>query len=177
MTQLAPFTKDDIDRLVGWIDTEEALLFWTGSTFAPPLTRAQVEAHLRRSRRAGRLLFKAVDGDGEAVGHVEIGLIDPRTPTARISRVLIAPAAQGRRLGEAMVRAAVALAFERFAAHRVELGVFDVNPRAIAVYERIGFWRDGVRRDSFRAPGGGWWSEVVMSILAPEWEALQAPGG
>jgi hypothetical protein len=32
--------------------------------------------------------------------------------------------------------------------------------------------REGVRRESFKGPeelGGGYWSEVTMSVLAPEW--------
>jgi ribosomal protein S18 acetylase RimI-like enzyme len=61
-------------------------------------------------------------------------------------------------------------AFEEHQAHRVELGVFDINPRAIRCYERVGFRREGVRRDSFKAPEG-YWSEITMSILDSEWAA------
>jgi hypothetical protein len=44
--------------------------------------------------------------------------------------------------------------------------------------DRVGFRREGVRRESFKAPGesgapGGYWSEITMSVLAPEWEALR----
>lgn len=70
-----------------------------------------------------------------------------------------------------MMRAALAMAFGELRMHRVELGVFDVNPAAIACYERVGFRRDGVRRDSFLASAEPerYWSEVMMSVLEAEW--------
>jgi len=171
---LVPFTAADADRLRGWIASPEELRLWTASSFGFPLTREHLLGHLRESAERGdRLIFKAVEsgGGGEAVGHVELGAIDPRNRSLRIGRVLIDPARRGQGLGAAMMRAALAKAFGELGMHRVELGVFDVNPRAIATYERVGFRRDGVRRESFEVPGG-YWSEVVMSVLAPEWEAL-----
>lgn len=54
--------------------------------------------------------------------------------------------------------------------HRVELEVFDFNPRAIRSYEEVGFVREGLKRDSL------WWEDaphgaVMMSMLRPEFEA------
>jgi RimJ/RimL family protein N-acetyltransferase len=174
MIELAPFSEEDIPPLLGWIRSPEELLLWTASSFGYPLTHEHIRRHLRDSAARGdRLIFKAVDAaSGEAVGHIELGVLDPRNQSARIGRVLLAPAARGRGLGEAMLRAALAHAFDQLRAHRVELGVFDVNPRAIALYERVGFRREGTRRESFKVPEG-WWSEITMSVLASEWEALR----
>jgi len=52
--------------------------------------------------------------------------------------------------------------------HRVELAVFDFNQAAIACYERVGFHREGVRREMFES-GDGYWSEIIMSMLESEW--------
>ncbi|HEX4963248.1 MAG TPA: GNAT family protein [Thermoanaerobaculia bacterium] len=177
MIDLLPFTLADMDRLIGWIPSLEALQLWTASSFDFPLTREHLKGHLRESAARGdRLIFKAVRSeDGRVIGHVELGGIDQRHRSLRIGRVLLDPEARGRGLGVEMMRSALAHAFERLGMHRVELGVFDVNPRAIACYERTGFRRDGVRRESFRARGveGCPWSEVLMSVLAPEWAALK----
>jgi RimJ/RimL family protein N-acetyltransferase len=74
------------------------------------------------------------------------------------------------------MRSALALAFETLQVHRVELGVFDVNPRAIACYERAGFRYEGTRRESYQVRGAPevYWSEILMSVLASEWAALKA---
>jgi RimJ/RimL family protein N-acetyltransferase len=178
LIELLPFAEEDIDPLLGWITSYEELLFWTASSFGYPLTREPIAQHLRDcAARGDRLVFKAVESDhGEAVGYVELGALDPRNRSARIGRVLIAPAARGRGLGGVMMRAALAYAFEVLQVHRAELGVFDANPRAAAFYERMGFRREGVRRESFAVPaelGGGYWSEIVMSVLASEWEEVR----
>jgi RimJ/RimL family protein N-acetyltransferase len=166
---LIPFTSADVDRLLGWIRSPEELLLWTASSFGFPLTREHIEGHLRDSAERGdRKIFKAVEEERtEAVGHIELGAIDPRNRSVRIGRVLVDPARRGQGLGAAMMRAAVDMAFRELGAHRVELGVFDVNPAAIACYERVGFRHDGVRRDSFLASAEPvrYWSEVIMSIL------------
>lgn len=93
--------------------------------------------------------------------------IDRRNQSLRIGRVLLDPAARGHGLGAGMMRAALALSFEMLQMHRVELGVFDVNPRAIACYERVGFRYEGMRRESFSVRGapGVFWSEILMSGL------------
>ena len=166
--RLLPFTTSDIDRLLGWIRSPEELMLWTASSFGFPLTREHIEGHLRDSAERGdRRIFKAVEERSqEAVGHIELGAIDPRNRSIRIGRVLVDPARRGQGLGAAMMRAALATAFQELGAHRVELGVFDVNPAAIACYERVGFRRDGVRRDSFLAgEPATFWSEVIMSVL------------
>jgi RimJ/RimL family protein N-acetyltransferase len=178
LIELIPFTEADIDPLLGWISSHEELLLWTASSFGYPLTREHIRQHLQDcAARGDRLPFKAVESaSGEAIGYVEIGGIDPRNQSARIGRVLLAPGARGRGLGVEMMRAALAHAFDVLHVHRVELGVFDVNPRAIACYERTGFRREGMRRESFKSPdalGGEYWSEILMSVLASEWEALR----
>jgi RimJ/RimL family protein N-acetyltransferase len=178
MIELAPFTPADIDRLIGWIPSLEALQLWTASSFDYPLTREHLEGHLRESAEHGdRLIYKAATpADGKVVGHIELGAIDRRNQSLRIGRVLLDPAARGHGLGAGMMRSALALAFEAFQVHRVELGVFDVNPRAIACYERAGFRYEGTHRESYQVRGapGTYWSIIYMSVLAPEWTALKA---
>lgn len=166
---LVPFTAEDIDRLIGWIPSEDALLRWTASSFAFPLTREHILTHLQESRRGDRLIFKAVEtASGAVCGHIELGAIDQRNRSLRIGRVLLDSAARGRGLGVVMVRRAVAVAFDQLGMHRIELGVFDINPQAVRCYESAGFRRDGMRRESFLGSGGAYWSEIIMSILSPE---------
>lgn len=174
MIELVPFTEDDIDRVLPWISSREELLFWTAHSFAYPLTREHLEKHMRDCAAAGdRLIFKAVDADsGEMAGYVELGAIDRVNSSLRIGRVLLSPAFRGRGLGVEMMRAALRKSFDEMGMHRVCLHVLDVNPKAIACYEKAGFRHEGVSRDAFKAPEG-YWDILTMSVLAPEWEALR----
>ena len=164
---LAEFTDSDIDRLVGWIDSPELLGQWAGSAFDFPFTREQMESHL--ADQGDRHVFKVLSPETrEPIGHVELGAINQAHRSARIGRVFVAPEFRGRGYGTRLMREVLELAFDRLHLHRVDLSVFTFNSSAIACYERVGFRREGLRREVYRGPTG-FWSEVVMSILAPEW--------
>ena len=55
--------------------------------------------------------------------------------------------------------------------HRIELGVYAFNPRAIHVYEKLGFKREGTLRDSI-CWDGTFHDMIVMSILEEEYRQL-----
>jgi RimJ/RimL family protein N-acetyltransferase len=52
--------------------------------------------------------------------------------------------------------------------NRVELEVYDFNPRARHVYEKVGFVLEGVRRQALLFEDA-WIDAHDMSILASEW--------
>ncbi|MFD0782975.1 GNAT family N-acetyltransferase [Micromonospora azadirachtae] len=84
-------------------------------------------------------------------------------------RIALAEAGQGRGLGTEAVRLIVGYGFERLGLHRISLGVFAFNPRARRAYEKAGFVMEGIRRDALLYDDT-WVDEIVMSILAPEWD-------
>jgi len=53
--------------------------------------------------------------------------------------------------------------------HRIELGVMEYNGRAIHVYEKVGFKREGKKREAWYIDGK-WCDVIVMSILQGEFE-------
>lgn len=63
-------------------------------------------------------------------------------------------------------------AFRELNLHRVTLGTFEYNPRAIRVYEKIGFVHEGRSRGSIRRDGKRW-DNISMGILSSEWQAKQ----
>jgi RimJ/RimL family protein N-acetyltransferase len=82
--------------------------------------------------------------------------------------VLSQESAYGCGLGTEASRLILAYAFETVGLHRVSLEVFDFNPRARHVYEKIGFVYEGTQRDALRWDGQ-WIDAHVMAILAPDW--------
>ncbi|MCL4252318.1 MAG: GNAT family N-acetyltransferase, partial [Anaerolineae bacterium] len=58
--------------------------------------------------------------------------------------------------------------------HRLELNVFSYNARAIRSYEKIGFMREGVLRETLYRDGV--YHDIhVMGILRREWMAKHHP--
>ncbi len=170
--RLEPISEANFDRLVAWSPSPEFLLQWAGPLFTFPLDRAQLERHLAACRQEPpvTLAFRAVNGGtGEVIGHIELGGIDHRNRSARLSRVLVSPEQlRGQGIGQRVVEAALKVAFEALHLHRVDLYVFDFNSAAIACYERVGFRPEGMLREA-RRHGEGYWSVCVMSMLEHEW--------
>lgn len=59
---------------------------------------------------------------------------------------------------------AIAQARER-KLHRVELTVVAENHRGVHLYEKVGFQREGVKRENFLGDDGKYHDEIVMGIL------------
>ena len=122
--------------------------------------------------RAGDGLVLVAEADAEVVGNVLVSL-DRNVASAHIGTLSICVADGWRDIGigSALVGAAIDWARRR-GLLKVALGVFPDNERAIAVYERAGFVREGLRRRQYRGPGNTFRDELLMAwFLDSEAEA------
>jgi RimJ/RimL family protein N-acetyltransferase len=160
---LEPFDPDrDADRLIGWLDSAELVARWAGSSRTYPVTREQLDP------LEGELPWRVVDAvAGGVVGHIELVRVDVPARSGHLARVLIGdPAARGRGLGQAAVRAALDVAFGDLGLERVTLNVFATNAAAIRAYERAGFVRERLLPRSFRF-GHERWDMWLMAVRRP----------
>lgn len=169
---LETFAPDDFDALIGWFDSDAALIQWAGPTLEFPLDRAQCAALLAETEGAlpERLIWTAKAEDGRIVGHVQLAL-DRRNGVGRPGRVGIAPAERGRGFGLAMLAEVVARAFAMEGLERLELNVYTFNGPAIRTYEKLGFVHEGVRRSCARV-GNERWDMAMMGLLKLEYLEL-----
>lgn len=84
-----------------------------------------------------------------------------------LKRIAVARPDEG--LGGAFLPLVVAWAFARTGAYRFWLDCFADNARAQRVYEKLGFSRDGVLRQAYRAPDGRRVDLTMMALTRPEW--------
>jgi ribosomal protein S18 acetylase RimI-like enzyme len=125
---------------------------------------AEVLADVAARARAGELLVAVDEGSDEVLGSVTLVL--PGSPYAEVSRpgevefrmLAVDPVAQGRGVGETLVRACITRAAER-GCDAVVICVRDVAATARRLYDRLGFapiperdWSpyDGVRLIALR---------------------------
>ncbi|KAJ3731083.1 acyl-CoA N-acyltransferase [Lentinula guzmanii] len=100
-----------------------------------------------------------------------IGKCKAKNQDARLGLALL-PEFWGRGYATEIVGFVVDYAFRELALHRITLNVFESNVRAIRVYEKIGFVREGVQRKANWMEGR--WEDVIwMAILREEWKAEQ----
>ncbi|MCM3653478.1 GNAT family N-acetyltransferase [Metabacillus litoralis] len=172
MVELKYFERSDFKQLIDWVDSPEFLLQWGGPGFDYPLNDTQLENYIENANNenADTLVYKVIDKEtGEVIGHISLGKIDRKNQSARMGKVLVGNnTARGKGIGQQMIKEVLKIAFDGLKLHRVSLGVFDFNVPAIACYEKAGFIKEGLHRDS-RKNGNEYWSLWQMSILENEW--------
>ncbi|OUB68194.1 GNAT family N-acetyltransferase [Bacillus thuringiensis] len=166
--KLESFKKSDFKQLINWINSEEFLIQWSGNAFTFPLDEQQLEKYIES---ANTLAFKVVDEEtSNVIGHISLGQIDNINKSARIGKVLVGNTKmRGRSIGKHMMKAVLHIAFDELKLHRVTLGVYDFNTSAISCYEKIGFVKEGLLRESKRV-GETYWNLWEMSMLEYEWK-------
>jgi RimJ/RimL family protein N-acetyltransferase len=105
---------------------------------------------------------------GRFAGEVVLNMLDADNQSCSFRIYLFYAHNRGRGLGTEATRLILAHAFETVRLHRVDLEVYEFNPRARRVYEKVGFVYEGTKRQALRWDGA-WIDAHVMSILADEW--------
>lgn len=165
---LAPLREADADLLFEWINDRDLVLL--SSPFRP-IGRPDHDEWFRRIReRSDTVIFGIRLSDGDRlIGSCQLNTIDERHRTCELQIRIGDAGARGMGYGSQAVSLLVKYAFQDLGLERVQVHVFETNQRAIRVYERVGFKREGVLRqaaliDSERV------DVVVMGILSEDCE-------
>jgi RimJ/RimL family protein N-acetyltransferase len=118
------------------------------------------------SNTAGRV-FAAKTGDGEYIGNVEISAIDWRIGKAEVGIFIGDHRFRGRGFGEDAMRTLLRFAFDEMRLHRLSTRVLEYNERALRLFERCGFRREGRERDGHYL-GGRHWDVIHLGLLEKE---------
>lgn len=162
--RVVPATPDLLSSLPSWFSTPEALAQWGGSEVRFPLDARQIATMLAQTRTKPphRLVFAGLV-DSTTAAHCQL-VLDWRNGIARLARFAVAPQYRG----QGLARPFLAEVFARLADvgdfPRLELNVYTFNTPAIALYESLGFVREGVRRSSVRV-GTVRWDTAIYAII------------
>jgi aminoglycoside 6'-N-acetyltransferase len=155
---LRPLAEGEDARLAAWT-LEPSLARWWG-TPEPP------EAEAEAMGNEGRAF--AILRNGELAGWLAFNEeSDPDFRHAALD-VMLAPAHQDQGLGPRALRLAIDWLIEARGHRRFTIDPAAENARAIRAYEKVGFRRIGVTRESERFPDGSWRDGVLMDLLASE---------
>ena len=155
---LRPIVASDADDMWVDLDDEEAnRLTGTHGTF----TREQIDRWCAdRADAPDRLDLAVIERrTGAWSGEVVINEWDPDNRSCSF-RIALSQHARNRGLGTEATRLIVDHVFDELPVNRLELEVYAFNPRAVAIYEKVGFRREGVRRDALL-----WDGEFVDAIM------------
>ena len=166
---LRPITAGDAEVMFASLSDEEAMeLTGTQKRF----TFEQVRAFCARVAEADDRLDYAVTlpDDPTYRGEVVLNDIDWNNRSANFRIALGGPENRGKGYGTEAARLLLKHAFDALKLHRVELEVYDFNPRAQHVYRKLGFVQEGVLRDALLWKGR-YRSAIKMSLLEPDYRA------
>jgi putative acetyltransferase len=117
----------------------------------------------RYASHAGSTRLVAVI-DGKAIGMIFLGREENRRAHAGSIGMAVHDAYAGRGVGTALMAAVVDLADNWLQVKRLELSVYADNARAIALYERFGFEREGFHR-AYSWRNGAFVDSISMARL------------
>ena len=112
---------------------------------------------------------------GEWAGEVVLNELNVGNAACGFRIALRGPRFYGRGLGTEATQLILDYAFGVVGLHRIELQVYDFNPRARHVYEQVGFVHEGTMRDALRSDGK-WVDCHLMGMLADDWERRRRAG-
>ncbi len=167
---LRPITEDDAPAMFAALADREMLRL-TGSQ--QTFTYDAVQQFCRRVMSADDRADYAITlkGDPTYMGEVVLNNIDWLNRTANFRIALGQQALLGLGYGTEATRLILDYGFRSLNLHRIELEVYEFNPRAQRVYEKVGFVREGVRRDVLLWEGQ-YYNAITMSILEEEYRRL-----
>jgi diamine N-acetyltransferase len=169
---LGPLRKDLADRYRRWVhDLEVRSGIVTVGVYALEAEEAWVEEAIARCAGAQpeAANFTVYDrSDGAPVGTTGLMTIDWRQSRATFG--ISIGERRGTGLGTDATRLTLDWAFNMLGLHNVMLTVLPTNTAAIRAYEKAGFRRIGVRRDSLSVLGRRG-DEVLMDAVASEFDS------
>jgi RimJ/RimL family protein N-acetyltransferase len=169
--RLTALTKEDTAQITGWFGDAGLLRLW-GALPARPQTEATVSKDLEEAQKnpnAFVLAIRPIDDD-ELLGYLELDGILWASGVGWIAIGIGDRANWGKGYGREAMTLALDYAFRELNLHRVQLTVFAYNERAIALYEKLGFQREGVYRE-FLHRDGKRYDMYLYGLLRAEWES------
>lgn len=172
---LRPYEPGDVEVLYPALYLSETRrLTGTKQIFSKAGAAAFIEKMAGDNSRVDLLI--CVQETNQAVGEVVLNNIDYANRGANIRIGLFREEDFSRGYGTEALVLMLGHAFGMLNLHRVELGVYDFNPRALHVYEKIGFKQEGLIRDQLYYDHA-FHNLIMMSILEDEYRAKFKAGG
>ncbi len=158
---IRPGTLDDVEQRVDLYMDVAAEGRWIGGE--PPLDRDELIERRKATVDDPRFGVWVAEVDGSIVGE----LVLQRSRGRADLGMEIASAWRGRGVGAALVHAGLAWAREQ-GLDKVALQVWPHNERALKLYEKFGFAREGYHPRHYRRKSGEAWDIISMGLVLRE---------
>jgi RimJ/RimL family protein N-acetyltransferase len=168
--RLAAVGEEDVATVAGWYE-DAAFLRLYDSAPAYPKTAGQLRRQIKEQQEGKESYLFAIHRleDDALVGLLGFDGIAWSHGTAFVSIAIGAAQYRGQGYGREAMQLGVRFAFNELNLHRLCLTVFAYNETAIALYEGLGFTREGVFREHLLRDGRRH-DMYLYGLLRREWE-------
>jgi RimJ/RimL family protein N-acetyltransferase len=165
-----PIASDIADRHALGRDPEIYRNLGADVSKLPALTEEQAQGWVENI--ASHPAAWVIEHQGRAIGEILLDNFVEADGRAGLIIGILDPACLGKGLGTEAIKAIAEFAFDVLKLHKLSMRVLAFNTRAIRAYERVGFVREGLERESALI-GGVWYDDVIVGLIKHDFDALR----
>lgn len=169
--RLTALKPEDAAVMARWYEDGEFSRLWDAMV-ARPRTEASIRKWFEETDASKdgygfgiRLMYS-----DELIGYLDVDGIVWNHGAGWLAIAIGDPANRGKGYGLEAMNLALKFAFHELNLHRIQLTVFGYNERAIRLYEKIGFQREGTIRELLSRDGRRY-DMYLYGLLKREWDA------
>lgn len=168
--RLASIREQDLPIIAKWYENSEFLRLLDAVPAIPKSERSFKKwvENEDDSNDEFHLAIRLKESDG-IIGFIEIDGILWNQRNGWLAIAIGDASHQNQGLGTEALTLALNFCFGELNLHRVQLSVFEYNKRAIALYEKLGFQKEGRYRE-FLKRDGETYDMILYGLLEPEWQ-------
>lgn len=166
MYKLRELEREDIKRINQW-RTDPHLIACLGAPYRfinEEVDSDWYENYIHARSNAVRCAIVDSEREDEILGLISLVNINYINRSGELHIMIGSSENRGKGLGTFAVNAMIQHAFNDLNLHRIELGALETNAPALHLYEKCGFVREGVKRES-NYKNGKYISMIMMSLL------------
>jgi len=169
--QLAVVQREYLPQYVEWLNDWQVAQFLNPGIPMPFNLEDETDWFDNRRKSKENFVFAIITLDeNKLIGNCGLHNVDLKNRTAVFGIFIGDKNYWNKGYGTDATRALLRFAFGELGLNRVELEVYDFNPRAMRAYEKAGFRSEGVRRQALYREGK-FHNIHRMGILREEWDA------
>jgi RimJ/RimL family protein N-acetyltransferase len=169
LVRLRALEPADAERAYQWINDREVTQFLMARYPYSMVDEQSFISEAGKGNSFADLRVAIETKDGVHIGICGLHRARPEDRNAELGIMIGDKSYQSSGYGSDAMRTLIRFAFEQMNLHKVALGVFEFNQRAITVYRKCGFVEEGRFREDYYQDGR-YWDVIRMSILRREWE-------
>ncbi len=166
---LREYREEDLESIRKWVNNRETVRYLS-DIFLYPQSEKQTRDFLDKAMSADWKGFIIAHKETEEyIGQVDFANLDVKNGCGELGIVIGDPDNTSKGYGSEALELFLEFGFNQLRLHRIELVCWSYNKRGQRAYEKVGFIKEGIRREKYFRDGE-YFDEYLYGILREEWE-------